>query len=157
MRAMRRSALVGVILLLALALNVQVTEAGRLWCKADPIVMLDGRILSVNVSIPIEYVLLVDGPVRIEITTPPSVDRYLILNDLGYLRGSIVTFKDSDESVTDGRIPVHINASIEMNDRYISADHVVPLEISVLTDGLRYMTARGTADGTTMHLTIRGR
>jgi hypothetical protein len=157
MRAIRRSAFVGVILLLALALNVQVTEAGRLWCKADPVVMLDGRLISVNVSIPIEYVLLVDGPVQIEITTPPSVDRYLIVNDLGYLRGSVVTFKDSDESVTDGWIPVHINASVAMNDRYVSSDEVVPLQISILTDGLRYMTALGTVDGTTMHLTIRGR
>jgi hypothetical protein len=136
---------------------VQVTEAGRLWCKADPVVMLDGRLISVNVSIPIEYVLLVDGPVQIEITTPPSVDRYLIVNDLGYLRGSVVTFKDSDESVTDGWIPVHINASVAMNDRYVSSDEVVPLQISILTDGLRYMTALGTVDGTTRHLTIRGR
>lgn len=75
MRALRRSAMVGIILMLAIAHNVQLVEAGRLWCKTDPIVTLNNRIVSITVAIPVEYVLLVNGPVIIEIATPPSVDR----------------------------------------------------------------------------------
>ena len=157
MRALRRSGTIGTIVLLALVLNVQVVEAGRLWCKADPIVTLNHRIVSISLSIPIEYLLLVDGPTIIEITTPPGVDRRLIVNDVGFLRGSIVRFKDGD-GVVDGRqIPVKITASVSIDKSRLKPGEIVPMEIAVLTDYLLYETALGTTEQTTMQLTIRGR
>lgn len=157
MRALRRVGAVGVILVLALALNVQFVEAGRLWCKADPIVTLDNRIVSISLAIPLEYLLLVDGPTIIEITTPPSVDRRLIVNDIGFLHGSIVIFKDGDGVVRDGQIPVEIRASVSINRAWLAPGESVPLQITVLTDRLLYATALGTTEQTTMNLVVRGR
>jgi|GEM_PF-6734868 len=156
MRLLRRSGTAGIVLLLALVLNVQFAEAGRLWCKADPVVTLNGRIVTIALAIPLEYLLLVDGPTLIEITTPPDVDRRLILNDIGFLRGSIVRFKDGEGSVVNRQIPVTITASVPIKTSRLAPGEVVPLEISLLTDYLHYNTVRGTSDQTTMELVIYG-
>ena len=98
---LRRSATLCAIFLLAILLNLQVVEAGRLWCKADPVVTLDGRVVSISLAIPVDSLLMVDGPTRIEIRTPATVERYVVVNDVGFLRGSVVVFTDSDEKVVD--------------------------------------------------------
>ncbi len=157
MRAARRAGTVGIIVVLALVLNVQFVEAGRLWCKADPVVTLDGRIVSISLAIPLEYLLLVDGPTIIEITTPPEVERQVIVNDVGFLHGSIVTFKDGGGAVKDGRIPVTINASVSVNDAWLKPGETVPMQITILTDYLRYETVTGTTENTTMELVVYGR
>jgi hypothetical protein len=157
MRAVRRAGTVGIIVVLALVLNVQFIEAGRLWCKADPVVTLDGRIVSITLAIPLEYLLLVDGPTIIEITTPPDVDRQLIVNDVGFLHGSIVTFKDGDGAVEDGQIPVKITASVSIDESRLAPGETVPMQITVLTDYLRYETVTGTTEKTTMKLVVYGR
>jgi len=157
MRALRRSGTIGTILLLALVLNVQVGEAGRLWCKADPIVTLNDRVVSISLSIPIEYLLLVDGPTIIEITTPPGVDRQLIVNDVGFLHGSIVRFKDGEGTVDGRQIPVTITASVSINESLLEPGEIVPMEITLLTDYVLYQTALGTTEHTAMQLVVRGR
>jgi len=157
MRALRRSATVGVILFLALILNMQLVEAGRLWCKADPVVTLNGRIVSISLAIPLKYLLLVNGPTVIEITTPPDVDRRLIVNDVGFLHGSIVTFKDGEGTVQGRQIPVEINAFVPIDTSQLAPGETVPLEITVITDYLLYATAQGTTEQTTLTLVVRGR
>lgn len=157
MRALRRFTTVGIILVLALALNMQLVEAGRLWCKSDPVVTLNGQTVSITVAIPLEYLLLVDGPVIIEIKTPPSVDRQLIVNDVGFLHGSIVTFTDGGGAVKDELIPVQIDASVSIDSSRLAPGETVPLQITVLTDDLLYATAQGTTEHTTMELVVRGR
>lgn len=157
MRALRRAGTVGTILLLALVLNVQFVEAGRLWCKADPVVTLDGRTVSITLAIPLEYLLLVDGPTLIEITTPPAVNRQLIVNDVGFLRGSIVIFKDGGGAVEDGQIPVKITASVSIDETRLAPGETVPMQITVLTDYLLYETVTGTTEKTTMKLVVYGR
>ena len=156
MRMLRQCSTVGIILLLALVLNSQLVEAGRLWCKADPVVSIDDRIVSISLAIPLEYLLLVDGPTIIEITVPESVDRLVVVNDVGFLRGSIITFKHGGV-VQDGQIPVRIEASVSINDAALAPSEDVPLEIMALTDGLMLKTVRGTTKGTTMTFTLKSR
>ena len=91
-------------LFLALALLVQPAAAGRLWCKADPVVSLDQRLVSISVAIPAESLLAVNGPTSITIKAPPSVSRVLVVNDLGFMGyGTIVTFVDGGGPVKDDR------------------------------------------------------
>ncbi|CAA9386651.1 MAG: hypothetical protein AVDCRST_MAG93-9495, partial [uncultured Chloroflexia bacterium] len=45
---------------------------------------LNGTLVDVWVEIPLEYVHLVNGPVTYTIHTHSSVDRLLVLNDLGF-------------------------------------------------------------------------
>lgn len=156
MRTLRRCSTVGITIVLALALNSQLVEAGRLWCKTDPVVTIDDRIVSITLAIPLDYLLTVDGPTVIEITIPESVDRQVIVNDVGFLRGSIVTFKDGG-GVKDGRIPVRIDASVSINRASLAPGEDVPLEITALTDGLMLKIVQGTTDGTTMKFDLQSR
>lgn len=157
MRAPRRTATAVSILALLLILNIQVVEITRLWCKTDAVVMLDNRVVDITLAIPLEFLLLVNSPSVIEITTPPSIDRQPIVNDIGFLHGSIVTFKDGGGVVRDGRIPVEINPSVSVDKSRLVPGKSVPFKIDVLTDYLLYETAIGTSDGTTMELVIYGR
>ena len=59
---MRRRRLVsGLMPLLLLAVLMPPASAGRLWCKADPIVSLDNQLVSITVAIPLDSLLLVNG------------------------------------------------------------------------------------------------
>jgi hypothetical protein len=118
--------------------------------------MIDDRIVSISLAIPLEYLLLVNGPTVVEITIPASVERQVIVNDVGFLHGSIVRFKDGG-TVKDGQIPVRITASVSIDDELLAPEETVPLELTVLTDGLMIEIVRGTTDGTTMKFTIDSR
>ena len=65
-------------LFLALALLVQPAAAGRLWCKADPVVSLDQRLVSISVAIPAEFLLAVNGPTSI------TIPRIWTISSAGY-------------------------------------------------------------------------
>ncbi len=56
------------------------------WCKSDPVVSLNGTLVDITVGIPLEYEPLVTGPVRIEVQTPESVERELVLSGPGFNR-----------------------------------------------------------------------
>jgi hypothetical protein len=156
MLRLRRCSTIGIFLVLALVLNSPLVEAGRLWCKADPVVTIDERVVSISLAIPLEYLLLVDGPTVVEITIPESVDRQVIVNDVGFLHGSIVTFKDGG-TVKDSQIPVQINASVSINRAQLAPGEDVPFEMTVLTDGLMLETVRGTTDGIKMKFVLDSR
>jgi len=148
----------GLVLLLTISFQAHVVDAGRLWCKADPVVSLDDRLVSISLAIPIEYLLLVNGPTTIEIKTPKTVDRQLILNDLGFMgHGTVVTFVDGGGVVDGTQIPVHLTVRVPVDASRLSAGESVPIELTVLTDGLHLASGMGTAERTTMDLVIVGR
>jgi hypothetical protein len=156
---MRRLAIIGIIPVLVFALLAQPANAGRLWCPSDPVVSLDHRIVSISVSIPVEYLLLVNGPTTIEIKTPRGVDRELILNDLGFMgHGSIVTFVDGGGVVKDSEFPVEIRVSVPVAAELGSTENqVAPLQVTVMPDNQLPMTVTGTSDLTLVRLMVTGR
>jgi len=90
-------------LLMALALSVlsapatAPASAGFGWCRSDPIVLIDGHIADIFVTGPLTAPLKVTGPNQIVITTPPGVQRHLVLATLGFGRGEVVRFQTSEE------------------------------------------------------------
>jgi len=158
MRSSRSAPLIGLILSIFLVASVALPQVaqtaqagGLLWCKADPIVSLDGRLVDITVSVPLSYQLRVNGPTQIQIKTPASVNRVVILNDLGFnLRGSPVTFVDGGE-VADGRIPVEIEATVPMN---LADGEVAPMEVTVSPDNALPTTVEGTNMRTVVHTSI---
>lgn len=69
--------------------------AGRSWCRTDPVIAVDGTLADVFVSGPVEAPLLVTGPTEIVVTVPVGVDAQLILAELGFGKGQVVTFRES--------------------------------------------------------------
>jgi 2-polyprenyl-6-methoxyphenol hydroxylase-like FAD-dependent oxidoreductase len=158
-QCMRRLAIIGIMPVLVFALLAQPANAGKLWCPSDPVVSLDHRTVSISVSIPGEYLLLVNGPTTIEIKTPRGVDRELILNDLGFMgHGSIVTFVDGGGVVKDNEFPVEIRVSVPVAAELGSTENqVTPLQVTVMPDNQLPITVTGTSDLTRVRLMVTGR
>ncbi len=135
------SALIPIIAALVLALPAQ---AALLWCKADPIVMLDGRQYQILVSVPEEYVPLVNGPIAVDFWVPESTSYELISTDAGFNGyGEVVTFTRAD---IENRYYVLIRVPID--DSQLLTSVAVPVLVEVFVDGGNQWTVEGTADGT---------
>jgi hypothetical protein len=146
------------VILLAVAVNAHAARAGRLWCKADPVISLDQRLVSITVAIPVEYLLLVNGPTTIGVKTPKTVDRQIVLNDLGFMgHGTIITFTDGGGIVANQEIPVEITVRVPIDLSLLAPGETVPVEVTVLADDLLLASAIGTSELTKMRLTIVGR
>jgi len=135
---------------------VHSASAGRLWCKSDPIVSLNGRLVDLTVSIPLDMLLAVNGPIQITIWTPATVDRHVILSDVGFFgHGSVVTFRNSGQIQGDS-IPTVIRISVPIDAGALAPGETVPTELTVTPDNQLPTTVAGTHERTTMKMTING-
>lgn len=124
---------------------------GTLWCKADPVVSLDGRLVDITVSIPLEYLPHVNGPTQYQIRLPAEVERHVVLNDPGFnLQGSEITFVNGG-AVSGDLIPIEIRATVPMD---LDPGETAPMELMVWPDNALPMTVIGTNLNTTMRLEI---
>ena len=103
--------------LLAVTVLVQGTDAQRAWCKTDPIVVIDGATADVFVSAPlgsmVQALLTVTGPNQIVVTVPQGVNAWLLLTDVGFGRGNVLTFaQSSDLHETAGGIEVRVQVFV---------------------------------------------
>ena len=131
-------------------------QAGVAWCRGDPVVMLNGTVVDISVGIPIEYVLLVDGPVAYTIQTPPPVTRDMLVADIGYGHGTTILFTDGAGAVKDMTFPVRIDVFIPIDEAQLAPDEVVPVELTVRAANADPVTVQGTSDGTTIKVSIHG-
>jgi hypothetical protein len=131
-------------------------QAGTVWCRVDPIVMLNGTVVDISIGIPLEYVPMVNGPVQYEIQTPLLVTRQVILTDVGYGHGAEVVFTDGAGAVKHSSFPVRIDVSIPIDKSQLAPDEVVPVELTVLPANADPVTVNGTSDLTRMRLSIQG-
>ncbi len=154
---MRRVFVKLVFIVFALVSWVAPASAALAWCKADPVVTLNGAIVDVSVAIPLEYVPLVNGPVHYEIYTPRSTKRQLIVNDLGYNgHGSKVIFKDGSGTVQDGHIPTTVRVHIPIDKERLAPGEVVPAELTLIADDLTLLVQQGTSFLVTVDRLITG-
>lgn len=65
------------------------------WCKTDPLVMIDGGLADILVTAPLTAPLQVTGPTQIVVSVPVGVPADLILGDLGFGRGTEVSFREA--------------------------------------------------------------
>lgn len=155
---MLRRTFIVLVPLLILALVAQPAAAGKLWCKADPVVSLNGRVVSISPAIPLEYLLRVNGPTQITIKTPRGVDGTLILNDLGFMgHGTIVTFVQGGGVIKNNEFPVEIEVSVPVDTTGLPPNHAVPLSVTVTPDNQWPTTVTGTTRSTVVRLTVTGR
>lgn len=132
--------------LLALTFLVQGTDAQRAWCKTDPIVVIDGATADIFVSAPLgsllQAVLTVTGPNQIVVTVPQGVNAWLLLSDLGFGRGNVVTFAQSPNlRVTADGIEVRVAT-------YVPATGSFPVRVE-FAPRLLGLLSPASAEGTT--------
>ncbi|MDP9380986.1 MAG: hypothetical protein M3Q29_12725 [Chloroflexota bacterium] len=154
---MRRIVPTTLIPLLALVFLTLPTRAELIWCKTDPVVTLNGTVVDIQVDIPLDYVLLVNGPTSIEIQTPKSVARELILSGPGFNGyGEEVFFTDGGGVVKDNQIPTTITVQVPIDESQLSADEVVPVRVTVIPENALPVVAEGTSELTKVQLSVTG-
>ena len=148
-----------VVFLAALLALPQQVHAGITWCKSDPVVRLNGTLVDVQIAIPLEYQLLVNGPTRFEIQTPGSVTRALYLSDPGLnLQGIQVDFVTNQALKVNGKqFQTRIKVTVPIDKTRLPVGAVVPAELTVLPlNQLQPVIVMGTSDLTTTTLWITG-
>ena len=104
----------------------QDAAASKAWCRTDPLISVDGYLADVFVSGPLSALLTVTGPTEIVIAVPTGVDAWLVLADLGFGRGTNVSFQESDE-LTNTRSGVEIEVAVYVP----SSDTEMPVRVEV--------------------------
>ncbi len=132
-------------------------SADLTWCKKDPVISLNGAVVDLSVAIPWKYVPLVNGPVRYEIQTPPTTDRKLVVNDLGYNGyGSEVVFKDGSGTVETREIPTTVRVYIPIDKKSLPPGEAVPAELSMITSNVKLIVKQDTSSHLTINTVITG-
>lgn len=126
----RLSAAIILGLLAALVLTFP-TLAGVTWCRADPIVKLNGEEVQIWVAVPQEYASRVTGPIDVTITVPGTVSAKVLFLDAGFNGyGETVTFVRSGSTLPGGIIPMTVVARIPMNGTL----EAVPVQMEIIHD-----------------------
>jgi hypothetical protein len=104
--------------------------AGVSWCRADPIVELNGKRVQIWVAVPEQYVDKVTGPIDVQINVPSSVSRELIFTDAGFNGyGEKVTFTTNGGGLMpDGSFWMTVIVRVPMNGFWQS----VPVQVEVV-------------------------
>jgi hypothetical protein len=98
MKHFARPFLAMLIALMALAgLTAPNVDAARGWCKADPVIIVDGQLADVFVGSSASMLLKATGPIKMVITIPTNSTGSVVLTDLGFLRGYDIVFKHSSK------------------------------------------------------------
>jgi hypothetical protein len=146
-RLPRRFLLVALLLVMFTAFSGPLTQsasASKAWCRTDPLISVDGYLTDVFVAGPLDAVLHVTGPTEIVVTVPVGVDAWLVLADLGFGRGTNLTFEESSSlaKTWDGveiQVAVYVPAS----------DDAMPIRVEVAPRILGLLwpaSAEGTAN-----------
>lgn len=119
-------------------------SAGVGWCRTDPIVLIDGRVVNITITGPLVAPLKVTGPNIVVVKTPPNVPTQLVLTDLGFLHGEIVRFETSDDlQVTPEGVEVEVRVFVPAWD----TDMYVGVELGQDIVGILFPSrAEGTAN-----------
>jgi hypothetical protein len=101
-------------------------SASVMWCRSDPLVVIDGYLVDVFVSVPIDQVLKVSGATEIIVTTPPGVDIALASPGVGFGYGENMTFAESPAlHVTDQGMQIRAKVLVP------AAEDSVPVQVQL--------------------------
>jgi hypothetical protein len=129
-----------VVMVFALAGNGGASASAR-WCRSDPVVVIDGYVVDIQVGVPIDQLLKVTGATEIVITTPPGVDVALATPGIGFGYGEHVTFRESPSmSVTAEGMEIRVKVLVP------TSDDSVPVLLQV-SPGIVGLLAPETAEG----------
>ena len=110
--------------IMALIMVTAAVDARPAWCRTDPVVEIGGEVADISVSAPPEAPTLVTGATRVKVTVPKGVSTRLIASDLGFGKGTEVSF---DKSKRLRRTPTGIEVLVSV---YVPAsDDDMPVRV----------------------------
>jgi hypothetical protein len=144
-------------LLALLVLTIPAGAFGVSWCRADPIVRLNGTEVQIWVAVPAEYAPLVNGPIDVRIKTPRQVSEELILTDAGFNgHGETVTFSDMPGKVRRGAFDTLVEVRVPIDARDLPFGTVVPVRVEVIPANGETLYFDGTTHMTVFKFKVQG-
>jgi hypothetical protein len=144
--ARRRFGQATLVALIALAVMAMPAGAGKKWCRADPIVRIDGNEIQILVEVQEEHVGAVSGPISIEIGTPANVARELVSTDAGFNGyGEVVTFTNTPNGNGKKGIPVKLKIKLPIDTKLVKNLKSVQIRVIITQDHSRAVIVKGNA------------
>ena len=155
---MKRLAVSTLISLLAILVLAIPGQARLKWCKADPIVELNGTQVRILVGIQEGDLPLVNGPVHVEVKNPESVTQELVSTDTGFNQhGEQVVFTDLNGKPQNGTsFPTNIRVQVPIDESRLVGRTHIPVQVSVTWGDNKPKVVTGTSNLTTVGLSIVG-
>lgn len=98
MRLKRKASLLSpVFALIAVLVLVVPASAGRAWCRADPVLIVDGEVVDIQVSSNLKMYREASGPIDMIVTVRPGSSANVILQDFGFGHGYNIRIKESKQ------------------------------------------------------------
>jgi len=85
--------------------------ARRVWCRADPLFLVGGKVVDVTVGSQFEMFATATGPVRIKLTTPVGVKATHLLSDFGFGHGYDITYA-TDAALKGGQLSPQVRVEV---------------------------------------------
>jgi hypothetical protein len=149
---MRRHWLV-VLVMLFLVCSSAPARAAITWCKADPVVRINGTKVRFTPMIPQEYIHLVDGPIHFVLKTPAKKKWEVLYVDNGFNnKGEQFTWTTLTGYRTGKTFDIQVEVSVSINT---SAS--VPLRVEMIPDNGKKVVYQGTHKQTSFMTTVTGK
>ncbi|HEX5165511.1 MAG TPA: hypothetical protein VFV93_08960 [Thermomicrobiales bacterium] len=156
----RRLVTAGSLGLLALMLLVMPAAAGVSWCRADPIVELNGTPIQVWVAVSAEHEHLVSGPIQVMVFTSDEVDTNTTYLDDGFNGyGEEVTFRRRNWKHNDESFPVEIKVKVPLDNRQVRREfgmRDIPILIEIITGDGQTISIEGRSSGASASMEVHG-
>lgn len=111
----------------------RVAEAGRGWCRTDPLMLIDGDLVDIFCTAPLSMLLSATGPNEIVVTVPKGVKAYLVLAGIGFGRGEIVRIEKSADLEKKRRsVEVHVDVFIPARENLEVGVEFAPRILGIL-------------------------
>jgi hypothetical protein len=115
---MTRRVLVVMLSIMALLLGGSTAEAGKKWCRADPVVAINGHIVDISVYSYLDMQAAATGPVQIVVTLPSGMKGWVLAMDQGFGHGYAVRFATSAKlHATKSAIQIQVAVYAPASDR----------------------------------------
>lgn len=124
----------------ALALTAIIVLSGGVfaggWCRADPIVQINGEEVQIWVAIPDDMQHTVNGPIQVLVSKPWGTDAHVTFLDEGFNgHGETVRFFTSGPPNSDGSMDIQIMVSVPVDTSQLpSGTWSFPVMVEVITD-----------------------
>lgn len=88
-------------------------QAGKGWCRVDPVVIIDGQVTDIFVGSDPSALLTTTGPIQIVVTVPAEMSATHVISDLGFGRGYDFSIVESSQLVaTADSVPVDVEVYV---------------------------------------------
>lgn len=102
-----------VLAMAGMTLSAPTAEAGKGWCRVDPVFIIDGQVADVFIGSELSALLTTTGPIKITVTVPRGINVTHVLSDLGFGKGyKITVVKSASLKATKTSVPVNIDVYV---------------------------------------------